>query len=341
MSNHNSRGAPPAYSSSNEGNTNPGFDGHSNGTTSEARRRTKEKESRDRQLQLQEIDDPWAVAVPEDVDTQKWSDLTTNEKAIRTILNLLKFACVLTLLYFFICSLDFLSSAFRLIAGRTTGAVLSNDYMKNPVVGLMIGILVTVLVQSSSTSTSIIVSMVSSSILSVPIAIPMIMGSNIGTSVTNTIVSLTQVGDRNEFRRAFAGATVHDMFNWLAVGVLITIEIAFKMLEKITHSIMNNFDFASGGGSKVKILKVITEPLTKKVIKLDKKVLTGWAKNDEHYVNISSMVKDCHGDSKCSFLFGETSLTDVQIGLILLLVSLVILTGSLVMIVKVLNSMMK
>lgn len=41
------------------------------------------------------------------------------------------------------------------------GDVLNNEYVRNPVVGLMIGILVTVLVQSSSTSTSIIVSMVS------------------------------------------------------------------------------------------------------------------------------------------------------------------------------------
>lgn len=41
------------------------------------------------------------------------------------------------------------------------GEIMSNKYIQNPIVGLMIGILVTVLVQSSSTSTSIIVSMVS------------------------------------------------------------------------------------------------------------------------------------------------------------------------------------
>jgi sodium-dependent phosphate cotransporter len=51
------------------------------------------------------------------------------------------------------------------------------------------------------------------------------MGANIGTSVTNTIVSFTQIANKNEFRRAFAGATVHDMFNWLAVIVLFTVEV--------------------------------------------------------------------------------------------------------------------
>ena len=57
----------------------------------------------------------------------------------------------------------------------------------------MIGVLVTVLVQSSSTSTSIIVGMVSAGVAEVKTAIPMVLGANIGTSVTNIIVSITQV----------------------------------------------------------------------------------------------------------------------------------------------------
>jgi len=63
------------------------------------------------------------------------------------------------------------------------------------------------------------------SVLTVKQAIPIIMGANIGTSVTNTIVSFTQIANQNEFRRAFAGATVHDMFNWLTVFVLFPVEV--------------------------------------------------------------------------------------------------------------------
>lgn len=48
-----------------------------------------------------------------------------------------------------------------MITFSVAGDIMSNQYIQNPIVGLMIGILVTVLVQSSSTSTSIIVSMVS------------------------------------------------------------------------------------------------------------------------------------------------------------------------------------
>ena len=43
-------------------------------------------------------------------------------------------------------------------------------------------------------------------------AIPMIFGSNIGTSVTNTIVSMTQAAEKEMFRRAFAAATGKEKF---------------------------------------------------------------------------------------------------------------------------------
>jgi len=61
-------------------------------------------------------------------------------------------------------------------------------------------------------------------VLPVRPAIFIIMGSNIGTSVTNTLVSVGQAIDRAQFRRAFAGATVHDMFNWLTVIILLPLE---------------------------------------------------------------------------------------------------------------------
>ena len=51
------------------------------------------------------------------------------------------------------------------------------------------------------------------------------MGSNVGTSLTNTLVALVQSTERDEFRRAFAAATVHDMFNWLSVAVLLPVEL--------------------------------------------------------------------------------------------------------------------
>jgi len=55
--------------------------------------------------------------------------------------------------------------------------------------------------------TWLVSSVVLCAVLGVRQAIPMAMGANIGTTVTNTIVALTQSADRNTFRRSFAGAT--------------------------------------------------------------------------------------------------------------------------------------
>ena len=152
----------------------------------------------------------------------------------------------------------------------------------------MIGILVTVAVQSSATSTSIIVALVSAG-APVKNTIPMIFGSNVGTSVTNTIVSMTQAGDREAYRRAFAAATVHDMFNWLAVIVMTVLELSSGFLEKASEVLVNQIlddagnnteilrNRSSGGGPD--LLKPLTKPLTNLIVQVDKDVLIGWSFN--------------------------------------------------------------
>merc|ERR1719153_1101079 len=151
-----------------------------------------------------------------------------------------KLTLLVACLYFFICSLSFLSDSFRMVGGRSLGAFFKNsDLLNNPIVGVMIGVLVTVLVQSSSTSTSIIVGLVSANV-PVRTAIPMVMGANIGTSVTNIIVALTQAGDREQFRKAFACANVHDMFNWLSAFTLVINESLTGYLESLTGVLVAN-----------------------------------------------------------------------------------------------------
>ncbi|XP_024212585.2 sodium-dependent phosphate transport protein 2A isoform X2 [Pan troglodytes] len=210
---------------------------------------------------------------------------------------LLKVPLMLTFLYLFVCSLDMLSSAFQLAGGKVAGDIFKdNAILSNPVAGLVVGILVTVLVQSSSTSTSIIVSMVSSGLLEVSSAIPIIMGSNIGTSVTNTIVALMQAGDRTDFRRAFAGATVHDCFNWLSVLVLLPLEAATGYLHHITRLVVASFNI-HGGRDAPDLLKIITEPFTKLIIQLDESVITSIATGDESLRNHSLIRIWCHPDS--------------------------------------------
>ncbi|HIM27344.1 MAG TPA: Na/Pi cotransporter family protein, partial [Candidatus Marinimicrobia bacterium] len=109
----------------------------------------------------------------------------------------------------------------------------------NSFVALFIGIISTAIFQSSSTTTSLIVGMVSAGALTLPGAIPMIMGANIGTTITNMLVSIGHINRSNEFKRAFAAATVHDFFNVIAVIILFPLEMAFGILEKSATGLGN------------------------------------------------------------------------------------------------------
>ena len=126
------------------------------------------------------------------------------------------------ILYAFFVGLDMMGLAFKLFGRGFSETLIAST--ANPFVGLFVGILATSLVQSSSTTTSITVGLVAADALTIQGAIPIIMGANIGTSVTNTVVSLAHVTRREEFQRAFAGATLHDFFNWIAVLILFPLE---------------------------------------------------------------------------------------------------------------------
>lgn len=136
----------------------------------------------------------------------------------------------LAVLFTFFLALDLLGLAFGLF-GKGVASVLI-ERTANPFVGLFVGILATTLVQSSSTTTSLTVALVAAGALTVEGAISVIMGANIGTSVTNSLVSLGHVTRRGEFERAFAGATVHDLFNVLTVAILFPIELATRYLAR-------------------------------------------------------------------------------------------------------------
>eukprot|EP01043_Picozoa_sp_COSAG02_P021219 COSAG02_NODE_1073_length_14776_cov_6.711930_12_plen_596_part_00 len=220
-----------------------------------------------------EAEKAWHVDFTDD-SVKPWAERTGGEKVQSVIGTTLKIAGVLLMLYLFICSLSFLATGFRLVAGKQAGKVFGeSEIFNNPVSGLMVGVLVTVLVQSSSTSTSITITMVAAGLLTVKQAIPIIMGANIGTSVTSTIVALGQAADRDEFRRSFAAATVHDMFNFLSVAVLLPVEAATGFLYNLSTGIVDGYDSLTSQEKPPDILKVITKPFTKAIIQIDKKII--------------------------------------------------------------------
>ena len=130
---------------------------------------------------------------------------------------------IILVLYVFLVSIGLLGGAFKLFGKELAHQLI--EMTSNPLVGLLAGILATTLAQSSSTTTSIAVGMVAGGALTIEGAIPVVMGANIGTSVTNTLVSMGHITRKEEFRRALAGATVHDFFNLLCVLILLPVEL--------------------------------------------------------------------------------------------------------------------
>lgn len=173
--------------------------------------------------------------------------------------NYLQWVSVAFLVYLLICAVGTIGGGFKMATGGHAKELFA--FASNPFAGLVIGTVATALIQSSSTVTSIIVGLVAGG-LPVSIAVPMVMGANIGTSITNTIVSLGHVRAKEEFKRAFSAATVHDFFNLLSVVIFLPFEMAFGILEKM-GSWLSGLFYGAGDASikSFNFVKAATAPL--------------------------------------------------------------------------------
>lgn len=155
----------------------------------------------------------------------------------------LQWLAVVALVYLLLAAVGLIATGFKMAAGDQARSLF--EFARNPFSGLVIGTVSTAIIQSSSTVSSIIVGLVAGG-MPVTIAIPMIMGANIGTSLTNTLVSLGHIRAGEEFRRAFAAATIHDFFNLLSVVVFLPLELMFHPLERLSYWTSG---LMSGGGA--------------------------------------------------------------------------------------------
>ena len=180
--------------------------------------------------------------------------------------SVIQWLSVVFLVYLLIVAVGMIGAGFKSATGDQAKELFA--FATNPFLGLIVGTVATALIQSSSTVTSIIVGLVAGG-LPVATAIPMVMGANIGTTITNTLVSLGHVGDKNEFKKAFAAATVHDFFNLLSVIIFLPLEILFHPLEKLGLIIANAM--AGGGSMSIKDLNIV-KAATKPVVTVFKNI---------------------------------------------------------------------
>jgi sodium-dependent phosphate cotransporter len=140
-------------------------------------------------------------------------------------------------IFLFLLAIDFIGYSFRLLNKDIADSII--NLTANPFISLFIGLLITAIIQSSSTSTSMIVAIVASGSIEFSDAIPMIMGANIGTTLTSTLVSLSFITNRDEFRKAIGAGVVHDFFNILVVAILFPLEYNYGVLTNLSSAASN------------------------------------------------------------------------------------------------------
>ncbi|MCE0555899.1 Na/Pi symporter [Motilimonas sp. E26] len=197
--------------------------------------------------------------------------------------NILNWLAVVVLVYAMLVAVSTVGSGFKIVSGGASGAEQIFQFASNPFIALILGTLATALVQSSSTVTAVIVGLVAGG-LPISIAIPMVMGANMGTTITNTIVSIGHVRQKEDFKRAFSAATVHDFFNLLAVAIFLPLELMFGLLEKLAaaaaHLLVGSSDVSMKGLDFMK-------PLTKPAVGLVKDV---WAFLPSNWTGIAMVI---------------------------------------------------
>ncbi|MEZ8129045.1 Na/Pi symporter [Enterovibrio norvegicus] len=170
---------------------------------------------------------------------------------------------IVGLVYLLLLAVGMIGSGFKWATGGQAKELF--EFASNPFTALIIGTVCTALIQSSSTVTSIIVGMVAGG-LPLATAIPMVMGANIGTTITNTLVSLGHVRDKEEFKRAFSAATIHDFFNLMAVVIFLPLEIATGFLQKVSAWMVSPLSGSDGMSlSSFNFMKAITKPVINSV----------------------------------------------------------------------------
>lgn len=153
--------------------------------------------------------------------------------------NLLTGLYVIGALLLFLFALDLMVSSLQHLSKDVSEAIV--DATTNPFTGLFIGLLVTAMIQSSSTTTSLVVVLVASGSITIQGAIPIIMGANIGTTITSTIVSLSFINKKKEFKRSVAAGTYHAFFNILTAIVLFPLEYYNGFLSNLSVWITEQF----------------------------------------------------------------------------------------------------
>jgi solute carrier family 34 (sodium-dependent phosphate cotransporter) len=237
------------------------------------------------------------------------------------------------LIYIFLVALSVIGNSAKAIGARSFTEFFA--FANDPAMAIAVGLATTVAFQSSSTVTSLITTLVGAGVFSKNIAQYMVFGANLGTTVTNGLVSLLWSCKMNkkEFADRFSKATVHDIFNiWsLIFGVTLQASCGFFnwTTEAMTKHLTNGDN--NDRGEKVNFLKLLTGPLSKLILSVDKNAMKAIAKNSNSKTCFKTIIKQG--------VFSGMIWTDEGKGLATLAASIAALSYSLYKITRITDKM--
>ncbi|KAG6613564.1 putative sodium-dependent phosphate transporter [Phytophthora cinnamomi] len=230
---------------------------------------------------------------------------------------------MLAALYFFMVAVKFIESGFMVALGcDAKGAFTIAD---NPLAGLILGLVSTALLHSSSTITSITVTLVATQGLTIRQGVFIVMGANIGTCVTCIVVAFGQIQTRSRFQRAMETATVHTMYNVWSVIIMFPLEIIAHPLEKLSV-LMSNAKTSTGDFASP--VDAVVKPFANVLIQVDTQAI----------LDITSGKKECTSDLSLlsGGAFEGSSMSDGQIGAVVVVIGFLMLAASLIWFVQML-----
>lgn len=223
--------------------------------------------------------------------------------------------------FVFLVALKAMGASFKAFKDLADSILALTD---NPFKALFVGMLATAIIQSSSTTTSMIVTIVAATTLgfeerlslgeidqgafdqsikaTLSGAVFLIFGANIGTSVTSSILAFGHIGNKKEYRKAVAAATVHDFFNILVVTVLFPIEWFFHVLTNAATYLANVFYIGDGDKLDTKSFSVMKYTINPVV---------GWMKSLSKTINDGYYAYILLGFSLVLLFFALKALTKV------------------------------
>ncbi|CAJ0609873.1 unnamed protein product [Cylicocyclus nassatus] len=225
-------------------------------------------------------------------------------------------------------------------------AIKASPLINDPISAVVVGMLATVVLQSATTTTNVLVGMIAADMLTVHEAIPVMIGSELGGTLVNAIVSLAYSGEPVQFRRAFAAATLGDVFNICCIFVILPLELATGFIEELSWLIVD--PLIAEQGINFKTLDLLTDPVNRMVLEVNEDELRNATIDDDYFAPDHSFVYRCvfkNGSRiyRCPYthLFAYSSYSDSIIGWIVLIISVAVLVFCLIGVVYLIQQLLK